>query len=186
MTTIVPDSLAAQWANPTALTPQGTLSTPSLRAFEDAMTAATQGLQPAGGAALPGPDPIQVAQAATGTLTDAPNPLVPLPPSAATGSASADTGTGTQGDRAAAALGLESNRAETPGDAILSGLEQLRGVFDRSLGNVSSIAEGNAVMSIGQMVELQAQVTQFSLLVDVSSKLAGKSTQAMDSLMRGQ
>jgi hypothetical protein len=190
MTTISPDALASPWVQGGTLDTGHGAGAPSIRMFQDAYAGATQAIAPQDAAGLTGSlsgiEPIRVAQVDTGTLTDAPNPLIPLPPIAASETAAADTGTGTPGDRAAAALGLDSSRAETPGDAILSGLEQLRGVFDRSLGNVGAIADSDAVMNIGQMVELQAQVTQFSLLVDVSSKLAGKSTQAMDSLMKGQ
>lgn len=186
MTTISPDALSSAWVNITQSGQGADASTPSLRAFQEAMSAATQDIVPHGIQNATGVDPIQVAQAGTGTLTDAPNPLIPLPSITTVETGASDFGSATSGDRAATALGLENSRSETPGDAILSGLEQLRGVFDRSLANVNDIAGSDAVMNIGQMVELQAQVTQFSLLVDVSSKLAGKSTQAMDSLMRGQ
>lgn len=185
MTTFNPDALSANLFRGASLSVGPEAATPSLRAFQDAFSSAMQGVGHADGAGnVPGIEPVRIAQVDTGTLTDAPNPLIPLPPIITAETAITDTGT--PGDRAATALGLESSRAETPGDAILSGLEQLRGVFDRSLENVGNIADSNGVMNVGQLVELQAQVTQFSLLVDVSSKLAGKSTQAMDSLMKGQ
>jgi type III secretion system YscI/HrpB-like protein len=36
------------------------------------------------------------------------------------------------------------------------------------------------------MMQLQADMVQYSVLVDVSSKLAGKVTTSIDSLMKGQ
>lgn len=81
---------------------------------------------------------------------------------------------------------LEAGRAAAPsGEAILSGLERLRTVFDSQIGAVAAQSEG-ARMDVASMMALQAEVVKYSVLVDVSSKLAGKSTQAMDSLMKGQ
>ena len=44
----------------------------------------------------------------------------------------------------------------------------------------------NNPFDYNRMMELQAQLVEFSLVVDVTSKLAGKSTQALDSLLKGQ
>lgn len=72
------------------------------------------------------------------------------------------------------------------GTTILEGLGQLRGIFDRELGGIAEgVTKVNPYDSIG-MMNLQAQLVEFSLVVDVTSKLAGKSTQALDSLMKGQ
>lgn len=92
-------------------------------------------------------------------------------------------------DRAASGLGLAgpggAGADGTPGQTILSGLERMRGVFDDKIGGIGQRME-HAEMSVQAMVSLQAEVVEYSVLVDVSSKLAGKSTQAMDSLMKGQ
>ncbi len=72
------------------------------------------------------------------------------------------------------------------GTTILEGLGRLRGVFDRELDGVAnSTSRMDPFDTIG-MMNLQAQLVEFSLVVDVTSKLAGKSTQALDSLMKGQ
>ncbi len=121
--------------------------------------------------------PVQVAQLApTGgaTATDAVTPV----------------GETTAADaRARAAEGLDLNRPNaTPdnsGTSILNGLEQLRSVFDKQHTSVASRIEGTT-MDVSSMMALQADVVKYTVLVDVSSKLAGKSTQAMDSLMKGQ
>ena len=90
--------------------------------------------------------------------------------------------------RAAEGLGLETPQPATEengGTAILNGLEQLRSVFDGQYANMGSQVQGSNINTEG-MFALQAEVIKYSVLVDVSSKLAGKSTQAMDSLMKGQ
>lgn len=100
-----------------------------------------------------------------------------------------ETGAADARNRAAEGLELrnpdQSNRAENSGATILNGLEQLRGAFDKNFTSVSDRIQGTE-MNVASMIALQAEVVKFSVLVDVSSKLAGKSTQAMDSLMKGQ
>lgn len=114
---------------------------------------------------------------------------VPLPPSVP---AQAPTAVQLEGQtdlsrqRALDGLALDGEAAPAPtGRAILSGLEQLRTVFDAQIDSVASRSEG-AQMDVSDMMALQAEVVKYTVLVDVSSKLAGKTTQAMDSLMKGQ
>ena len=71
------------------------------------------------------------------------------------------------------------------GQSILDGLSRLRGMFDGQLADMSRGVEG-AGMDVVAMMDLQAEVVKYSLMVDVGSKLAGKSTQAIDTLMKGQ
>lgn len=91
-------------------------------------------------------------------------------------------------NRAVQGLELDGQADDTggTGTAILEGLGKLRGLFDSQL---DGVAQGSIVTnpydSVG-MMQLQAQLVEFSLVVDVTSKLAGKSTQALDSLMKGQ
>ena len=87
--------------------------------------------------------------------------------------------------RAAEGLGLDDGTAVTPGNSILNGLEQLRATFDNQFNSVGNRLEGTK-MDVVAMMELQADVVKYSVLVDVSSKLAGKATMAIDSLMKGQ
>lgn len=93
-------------------------------------------------------------------------------------------------DRARRALGLEP-AATTPaapgqtGDAIIEGMQKLRGVFDTQTGRLASITETKN-FDISTLMQMQMEVVRFSLLVEVTSKLTGKSTQAFDTLMKGQ
>lgn len=118
------------------------------------------------------------------TATDAINPLVApdgTPPVASvTETAEMDARL-----RAAEGLGLASGDDVGPGNSILNGLEQLRSVFDSQYGTVNSHLQGTT-LDANAMMALQADLVEYSVLVDVSSKLAGKVTTAIDSLMKGQ
>ncbi|MBG6146030.1 hypothetical protein IWQ51_004176 [Labrenzia sp. EL_142] len=71
------------------------------------------------------------------------------------------------------------------GEAILDGLSSLRSAFDAQAARVSEIATGPASIS-EKLVQTQVEIVRYSLLMDVSSKLTGKSTQAFDTLLKGQ
>ncbi|WP_378940838.1 EscI/YscI/HrpB family type III secretion system inner rod protein [Mesorhizobium sp. ANAO-SY3R2] len=90
--------------------------------------------------------------------------------------------------RARRGLGLEgvegASRSE-PGDMILDGLQKLRGVFDAREARVSELMKSSSV-DASMLMAVQMEITNFTLLVDISSKLTGKSTQALDTLMKGQ
>ncbi|MEO9530044.1 hypothetical protein [Roseibium sp.] len=111
----------------------------------------------------------------------------------------------TYGQMDADALAVEKNRAlrgldleksvqgteaassvhDSRGDTILDGLSRLRSTFDDQtarLGNISSQSMSGTEMLIATQVE----VVKYSLLMDVTSKLTGKSTQTFDTLMKGQ
>jgi type III secretion system YscI/HrpB-like protein len=130
---------------------------------------------------------IQLAQAdpATGlpgaTATDVVPPLLSTPPVA-------EAAPGAEVDarlRAAEGLGLEAETPAGPGNSILSGLEQLRASFDSQYNSVGSKLQGTT-LDVTAMMQLQADIVKYSVLVDVSSKLAGKVTTSIDSLMKGQ
>lgn len=149
----------------------------SMARFSDAMRAAEQG-------------GVQVAQVTgTSTITDAgtvpaTTPVnVTTPVNSAQPNGSVDSTTAAE--RAVQGLDLGATVDTGPGQSILSGLERLRGVFDSQIGSVNERSTGTA-MDVVTMMNIQAEVVQYSVLVDVTSKLAGKSTQALDSLMKGQ
>lgn len=152
----------------------------SVRNFEDALRAA-QG---------PAEVELQLVQAdpttATpgATATDAVTPLVTAPgtPPVAAVAPGAETDLRL---RAAEGLGLASDENVGPGNSILNGLEQLRSVFDSQYDSVGGRLQGTT-LDAGAMMALQADIVEYSVLVDVSSKLAGKVTMAVDSLMKGQ
>ncbi|NIZ12011.1 EscI/YscI/HrpB family type III secretion system inner rod protein [Phaeobacter sp. HF9A] len=164
----------------------------SMGRFETAMRDALTGRDTA---ALSGAEPVRLAQ--VGPLTELPASTGQIRPvgaqefnplSAAQAPQQVSQGRAAD-DRAASGLGLagpEVGSVEaTPGQTILSGLERMRSVFDDKIGGIGNRME-HTEMSVQAMVSLQAEVVEYSVLVDVSSKLAGKSTQAMDSLMKGQ
>ncbi len=101
---------------------------------------------------------------------------------AANGGAAADAQ-----DRARQALDLNPPKtAPTPhGDTILHGLQNLRGVFDKQEARIGNLASARAA-DTNTLLAMQMEVAKFSVLVDVTSKLTGKSTQALESLLKGQ
>lgn len=164
----------------------------SLSRFADALErAGLTGPQTAGNAVATGwAGATQVAPADAGTRVAQVNGTAPLTATDASGPVSAPPqAQGADGVRAAQGLDLAPSDAvrtdPNSGEAILSGLERLREVFDNRFSGLGERIEG-ARMDVNDMMALQAEVVQYSVLVDVSSKLAGKSTQAMDSLMKGQ
>lgn len=90
--------------------------------------------------------------------------------------------------RARQALGLDGVPEANPanaGDMILQGIQQLRGVFDVREAHIAELMNTDTI-SANQLMAMQMEVTNFTLLVDISSKLTGKATQALDTLMKGQ
>lgn len=86
--------------------------------------------------------------------------------------------------RAREGLGLEKTEA-SGGDVILESMQKLRGVFDQSQSRVAALMN-SATVDTRTMMAMQMEVANFSLLVDISSKLTGKSTQSLETLMKGQ
>lgn len=92
--------------------------------------------------------------------------------------------------RAREGLGLEGVQPEaavqpTGGDMILQGLDKLRGMFDAGESRIGSIVD-RGTLDAHAMVEMQMELVNFTMLVDLGSKLTGKSTQVFDTLMKGQ
>lgn len=94
-------------------------------------------------------------------------------------------------DRARRALDLAPVKEPTPsaatadGDRILDGLTRMRGVFDNQIGRLNN-AMNQSVNDTESMIGLQLEVVNFTMLVDVASKLTGKTTGALETLMKGQ
>lgn len=90
--------------------------------------------------------------------------------------------------RARRSLDLDA-RAAAPdapqGDAILNGLQRLRGAFDGGLARLDQVISAPSV-DVQTLLAVQMEMVNYSLLVDTTSKLTGKSTQSFDSLMKGQ
>jgi type III secretion system YscI/HrpB-like protein len=68
---------------------------------------------------------------------------------------------------------------------ILDGLQKLRGTFDVKEARLNEVMNSSVVDS-RTLLTMQAEVVGYTLLVDVTSKLTGKTTQAFDTLMKGQ
>jgi type III secretion system YscI/HrpB-like protein len=76
-------------------------------------------------------------------------------------------------------------RAVNPGDTILSGLKKLQGEFsDRQSLLIRDIDAPST--STSALLKLQMDMVQYTLMIDVASKITGKMTQAVDSLTKGQ
>lgn len=90
-------------------------------------------------------------------------------------------------ERARRTLGLEPGATPTAvtGDKILDSLQGMRQVFDVQKAAITKFAANPNLNGIN-LVSMQLEVTKYTLLVDVTSKLAGKSTQAFDSLLKSQ
>ena|GEM_PF-5866104 len=91
-------------------------------------------------------------------------------------------------ERARRALQLDGKPPATAaqgGDSILDGLQKLRTVFDKQQGRINQIM-ASPVTDMKTLLAVQMEVVNFSVLVDVTSKLTGKSTQAFESLLKGQ
>jgi type III secretion system YscI/HrpB-like protein len=91
-------------------------------------------------------------------------------------------------ERARRTLELDGPKAAvapSDGDTILGGLSKLRGTFDARHARINEILSSKSV-DTNTLLAMQMEVAQYSLLVDVSSKLTGKSTQSLDTLMKGQ
>ena len=86
-------------------------------------------------------------------------------------------------DRARRALELDG--PPRAGDMILDGLQRLRSTFDARQQRVGEIMQ-STVLDANTLMSLQVELVNYTLLIDITSKLTGKSTQAFDTLMKGQ
>lgn len=91
--------------------------------------------------------------------------------------------------RARRGLGLEAVEAKPAaapaGDMILDGLQRLRGVFDAREARLNEVMSTSGT-DARSLMAMQVEMTNFTMLVDISSKLTGKSTQVFETLMKGQ
>ncbi|QFT33945.1 Type III secretion needle MxiH like protein [Labrenzia sp. THAF82] len=74
---------------------------------------------------------------------------------------------------------------DNKGDVILDGLSRLRSAFDGQADRVVD-ASSSSVSGTEKLIDAQMEIVKYSLLMDVTSKLVGKSTQTFDTLMKGQ
>lgn len=91
----------------------------------------------------------------------------------------------TRARRALALDGATGTQATTAGDTILGGMQKMRGFFDIRQHNISNVTHSNLVDS-QTLLTMQKEVFQYTMLLDISSKLTGKASQVVDQLMKGQ
>ena len=148
--------------------------------FQDAMT--RNGAAPTGQAA-----PVQVAQA---QVPPAQVSQAATPQPVTGGSAARPTvpvvyeNSVASRERVRRSLELDGAQRPSDGDTILGGISKLRGAFDARHERLGAIMRSNSV-DTEALLSMQMEVAQYSLLVDVSSKLTGKTTQSLDTLMKG-
>ncbi len=88
-------------------------------------------------------------------------------------------GQAVQGTDVASAVG------DPRGQMILDGLSELRSAFDSRASSVY-VSSSQSMSGAERLIQTQVELVKYSLLIDVTSKLVGKSTQAIDTLMKGQ
>lgn len=88
-----------------------------------------------------------------------------------------------QVQRAQQTNSLKSARAPTIGDAVLAGLQKLRGTFTAHEVQLHTIA--SQPISTETMYAMQKEIHKLTLLTDVTSKLTNKAISTIDTLMKG-
>ena len=73
----------------------------------------------------------------------------------------------------------------TTGDTILGGIQSLRKVFDARTTHMADLMKSD-MANTQSLLAMQVEVAQYSVMVDVSSKLMGKASSSLDTLMKGQ
>jgi type III secretion system YscI/HrpB-like protein len=78
---------------------------------------------------------------------------------------------------------------ETAGDSILRGLDKMSKGFDSTVGQiaqaVNSIKPGETI-NAADLLKLQFQLTEVTVQQDVTSKVAGKATQSLETFLKNQ
>src|SRR5262245_40084907 len=104
----------------------------------------------------------------------------------------ADAAAGASADaqeRARRALNLNPAQAAhkhpAHGDAILQGLQTIRGTFAAQEARINNLVAHSAA-DTNALMAAQWEVTKLTVLVDMTSKLAGKFTQLPETLLKGQ
>jgi type III secretion system YscI/HrpB-like protein len=142
-------------------------------------------------AAAQSPPPVRLAQAVQAPQSAPavqPAQAVPAPPSSTAAKGVGAANDTSAEERARRTLQLESSKStdqSSNGDVILEGLQKLRGVFDAQQGRINNMIS-QPILDANSLMAMQLELVNFSLLVDVTSKLTGKSTQAFDTLLKGQ
>lgn len=91
-------------------------------------------------------------------------------------------------ERARRTLDLGESAPSEPssgGDLVLDGLQKLRGVVNDEQAKMQAAVD-NPDKGANSLMNAQIEIANYSMLLTVTSKLAGQSTQALDTLLKGQ
>lgn len=81
--------------------------------------------------------------------------------------------------------GIGVRETRSAGDAILGGLKSIRGMFDEQIDRAAALARTKSASNPVDLILAQAEVAKLTVLIDTTSKLAGKFTQSCDTLLKG-
>lgn len=85
------------------------------------------------------------------------------------------------------AVGQVGGAEPTLGDTILNGIEKLKSSHDVRLERIEqTISESGGEMTIDQMMKLQFEVMQLGIEQDLTTKVADKTSQGVQTLFRNQ
>lgn len=123
-----------------------------------------------------------------------PNSGVPQPllfastggPASPDGTAASGAAAGTEpAVHSAPGAGKAARTGMSEGDVILKGMTHVRAMFDAQISKVNGWVNRGSITNAGDLLNAQAEVAKFSLMMDITSKLAGKVTQTTDTLLKG-
>ena len=74
------------------------------------------------------------------------------------------------------------------GDEILKSVEQAHGAYEQNLNRINQEVgkPGSDPMSIGRLMQLQFDVIKFGLAQDLTTKIADKATQGLETVLKNQ
>jgi type III secretion system YscI/HrpB-like protein len=78
---------------------------------------------------------------------------------------------------------------DTPGDSILRSIDRMSQGFDSTVDQITKAVDGvkpGEAMSAADILKLQFQLTQVTVLQDVTGKVAGKATQNLETFLKNQ
>lgn len=71
-------------------------------------------------------------------------------------------------------------------DSVAAGISTFRSGYDNKIKRFEQIVNGEIEVSPEALLALQIEVSEFTVITELTTKVAGKSTQNIDSLLRNQ
>jgi hypothetical protein len=84
---------------------------------------------------------------------------------------------------------MAAARGDTPGDTILRNIERMSKGFDSTveqIGQAVSAVKPGEALNAADLLKLQFQLTQVTVLQDVTGKVTGKATQNLETFLKNQ